>query len=385
MPAMMFGMLQSSSTKLKTVDCDGVDATSVATLPAPAPPKAPAKQAASAPACPQCGSTEPRGLASWCPQCFYHPKLGSALVSDPAPEIGQHEQASPDTYLGMLKAMPVWVHGLWIGIVVIFIISVAATLLLPPEGPYRMTWTITQAALGLVAAGCAHVIVFLATIPHSDRYGPFDIAMKPLEVWKRTIHKLPADAWRLWQAAWGLTAAFCALTLIGGVPYSAVFEEGAFIQGLKAHLAPRAQRKPEIDVPQRQVDSFQKSMEKAPGSADFSAPPPLEKPAPPRRQAECVIIGYVKSSQDGFSSILLGSRINGHLSYVGSIPASEIPEAVRAKLQKQLPRLEQSKPSVAVRQAATWLKPNVACRIGYKDVTKTKTFDHAEFDELLDQ
>jgi len=304
-------------------------------------------------------------------------------VPQPEPETDSRQQSAPDTYLGMLKALPVWVHGLWIGIVVIFIISAAATLLLPAEGPYRMTWTLTQAGLGIVAAGCAHVIVFLATIPHTDRYGPFDIAMKPLEVWKRTIHKLPADAWRLWQAAWGLTAAFCALTMIGGVPYSAVFEDGAVVQRLKAGLGTRAQKKPEIYVPQRQVDSFQKSMEKLPGSADFTVPPPVEKPAPPRRQAECVIIGYVKSSRNGFSSILLGSRINGRLSYVGSISASEIPEAIRAKLQKQLPRLEQSKPSVAVRQAATWLKPNVACRVGYKDLTKTKTFEHAEFDELL--
>jgi hypothetical protein len=382
MPAMMFGLFHSGSAKSKTVECGGVDATTVATLPAPGPQSA-VKQAASGKACPKCGSTEPWGLASWCPQCFYYPKLGSANLPAPEAEAEGNHQAAPDTYLGMLKSMPQWVHGLWMGLTVVFLVSVAATLLLPVEGPYRCAWTLAQAGLGIAAAACAHVIVFLTTIPHTDRFGPFDIALKPLEIWKPTIRKLPADAWRLWQASWGIAAAFCALTLIGGVPYSAVFEEGDVIQRLKASPTPRAPRKIEVYVPPKQMQSFQTAMAKVPAAADDMGPAPVEKGAPPRRQAECVIIGYVKSGRDGFSSILLGSRINGRLSYVGSIPASEIPAAVREKLRKQLPRLEQSKPSVAVRQVATWLKPDVTCRIGYTDFTKTKTFEHAEFDELL--
>jgi hypothetical protein len=360
-------------------------ATGVATL-APPKPLAKAKQPeTSTKTCPQCGVTENWGLASWCPSCFYYPKLGAAAAATttPAPETSEAHQPVPDTYLGVLKAMPVWMHGLWIGIVVIFIISVTATLLLPESGPYRYMWTIVQTLLGLIAAGSAHVVVFLATIPHTDRYGPFDIFLKPIEVWKRTINKLPTDTGRLWQAAWGITAAFCALTLIGGIPYGAVFEDGPVIEALRASTGHKAQKKPEMYVPPSQADSFQKSMEKMPGQADFTAPPPVEKPAAPQRKAECVIIGYVKSSHDGFSSILLGSRVNGRLSYVGSISASDLPEAVRAKLRKNLPQLEQSRPAVAVRQKATWLKPDVACRVGYKDLTQAKTFEHAEFDELL--
>jgi len=311
MPAMMFGLFHSSSAKSKTAECGDVDAGAVATLPAPAPQPS-VEQAPGEKACPQCGSTERWGLASWCPRCFYYPKLGSAMVRESEPEASWNQQSAPDTYLGMLKSIPLWVHGLWIGLVVIFIVSMAANLLLPPEGSYRCAWTLTQAGLGIAAAAVAHVIVFLATIPHTDRFGPFDIVLKPLEIWKPTIHKLPAHAWRLCQASWGIAAALCALTLIGGVPYSAVFEKGVVVKQLKVSLAPRAQKKPDFCVLKRQVDSFQNAMAKTPAAADFTKP--VENAAPSRQQAECAILGDAKSDRDDFSSILLGSRIDGRLS-----------------------------------------------------------------------
>src|SRR5580698_10789149 len=41
--------------------------------------------------CPQCGSTEPWGISSWCPNCFYHPRLGqmAASLPQPDPEVRQ--------------------------------------------------------------------------------------------------------------------------------------------------------------------------------------------------------------------------------------------------------------------------------------------------------
>jgi len=36
-----------------------------------------------------------------------------------------------------------------------------------------------------------------------------------------------------------------------------------------------------------------------------------------------------------------------------------------------------------VRQVATWLKPDVTCRIGYTDFTTTKQSENPEFAKLL--
>jgi hypothetical protein len=177
-------------------------------------------------ACPQCGSTEPWGISSWCPNCFYHPRMGmpapAALRPEPTP--GAVGAVEADSFLGALLALPQWAHVLGAGVVAIFAFSVCQSLTLPKDSLARALWTITQASIGIIAAGTAHVLVFFQAIPNTDKYGPFDLIFKPLDFWRYAIHKLPAKAWRLWLFCWGLTAAFSALVLIGGVRYSAIFE-----------------------------------------------------------------------------------------------------------------------------------------------------------------
>jgi hypothetical protein len=180
-------------------------------------------------ACPQCGSTEPWGISSWCPNCFYHPRMGSVVITTPAPDpevrhLAPGHSHQPASYAAMFQSIPLWAHPLWIGVISIFLLSVYMGLKLPKFGYERALWTLVQAGLGLTAAATAHVLVFFKTIPNTDKYGPFDLLMKPLDFWRYAAHKLPSGAWRLWMFAWGLTAAFSALVLIGGVNYSAIFE-----------------------------------------------------------------------------------------------------------------------------------------------------------------
>jgi hypothetical protein len=185
-------------------------------------------QPAAAKACPQCGSTEPWGMTSWCPNCFYNPRLGPPVAQSPQDAEGRHplpgDSAHAESYVAAFKSIPLWAYGLGIGIVSVFVLSLCISLKLPKTGYERAIWTVIQGSIGLIAAATAHVMVFFKAIPNTDKYGPFDLFIKPLDFWRYAIRKLPSGAWRLWMFSWGLTAAFCAFVLIGGIRYSSMFE-----------------------------------------------------------------------------------------------------------------------------------------------------------------
>ena len=188
-----------------------------------------ASQAAAPKACPQCGSTEPWGISSWCPNCFYHPRLGqmAASLPTPDPEVRQFlpgHVEQQESYLAVLKIIPLWIHVLWIGVIGCFALSAVEMLKLPKFGYERAVFTLVQASLGILAAGAAHVMTFLIAMPSLEKHGPFDLFMKPYDFWRVTKRNLPKGAWRIWMFVWGLTLAFTALVLIGGIRYSAMFE-----------------------------------------------------------------------------------------------------------------------------------------------------------------
>ncbi len=333
--------------------------------------------------CPHCGSTEPWGLSSWCPNCFYYPKLSSQIEAGSADDFD--DGSASDEPLGF-DSVPTWARILAGGCVVIFGVTVAAAVLLPDDDPLRSAWTLAQLTIGVVAAVAAHAMVFFTAIPDTDRYGPFDIVFRPIEVWRPMVHHLPKHAWRLWQVAWGLTAAVWAVTLIGGVRYSAMFEDWGFEKRVRTNIAPAVVTKARTQ--ERQADSFSQAMQKTTQAPTVYASPPKAKSAEipmPVRKAQCVIVGYVKNSDNALSSILLGSMVDGRLTYVGSVPAADLPEAVRTRLQNTLPRLEQAKAAVRTLRSATWIKPVVKCNVSYHELTPGKTFKKPKVDQLIDE
>src|SRR5690349_5150779 len=108
---------------------------SVAAPPAPpkaptAPPKGPVETT-----CPKCGSTEPWGMASWCPRCGYYPAFGTVIDTGPG-------QDDPAEAISFFKVIPTWTRILIAGIAAIFIFNIAATLLLPTKSFERYLWTV---------------------------------------------------------------------------------------------------------------------------------------------------------------------------------------------------------------------------------------------------
>ncbi len=178
--------------------------------------------------CPNCGSTEPWGASSWCPDCGYYPALGEQAKAG-CSEI--FRKAQPEAELKWQQFFPLWSIVLVAGGIVIVILSFVASAMLPDEGIGRILWTLSQCVLGLVAAAIGQFSAFLFAAAKDDRYGPLDAIMKPVQLWKASTRVLPAGAWRFWLLAWGVAMVICGAAVVGGVPYGALFESG---EGKKA-------------------------------------------------------------------------------------------------------------------------------------------------------
>jgi len=168
--------------------------------------------------CPHCGSAEPWGCSSWCPQCGFYPMFGKCV------ETGPHRNAPEE--LDFFKLVPPWAWILGAGIAAIVVLSFSASMVIKERAGLRLLWALAQCGLGAIAASIAHFSAYLSAIVDSDRFTPFDFIMKPVDIWKTVAKALPKVAWRFWALSWGVTASLCALLVIGGIRYSAIFDWG---------------------------------------------------------------------------------------------------------------------------------------------------------------
>jgi hypothetical protein len=175
-----------------------------------------------------------------------------------------------------------------------------------------------------------------------------------------------------------LTAAVCAPVFIGGLDYSALFKDWGFTKNPPPNIIQA------VLAQKREAEEGAGSLEEA--ISDFAKPPEEESDEELDKlpQIDCLIFGYNKSKQEGFSSILLATVVGGRLSYVGTIYAAEIPSATRDELRRRLPELEQRNPVFPTSKTANWLKPVLTCRIAYKEWSKTKMLRQPRFRRLTD-
>src|SRR5205085_94427 len=104
-------------------------------------------------------------------------------------------------------------------------ISVCGRLLTPDDSPQRCWWAVAQLTIGISLFSTGHITAYLFAAIKSDKIGPMAIVFKPIEVWEWSIRQLPDHAWRLWIGVWGMMACLCALVIVGGINYSAMFEK----------------------------------------------------------------------------------------------------------------------------------------------------------------
>ena len=346
-----------------------------ATAPAPAPAKAPAAPAATETKCPGCGSTEPWGRTSWCPSCGYYPALGKKGDAPPETVPGT-EPAGPTN---VWQVIPGW---LWIfagGVVVITALSIWAALTLGDDSAVRTLWTLAQALIGLMVFGIAHLSAYMLACTKTDKIGPFDYFMKPVEIWKPSIRQLPAGWNRVCLGGWSSFAIFAAFVFIGGIDINAVFEKDwGFEKQAQANLLHAI-----VDEARKQKEGAEENLEGAMNQFVGEGEPKEDKNKP-LPAVECVVIGYVPTDDaEVFSAVVLASLVEGKLRYVGTVSSAEIPEEHRDVLRKRMPRLQQERPLVKSPVPANWLRPVLLCRVNYSEWSSQKQLKGAVFEKML--
>lgn len=335
------------------------------------------KKPANGEPCPHCGSVEPWGPASWCPACGYYPSLGgTALRSAEEVEADDGDWDSlHDGPTNLLEAIPRWAWPMLGGVIFILAANAVLRLAVPMKPSLRTLLTVLEFTIGVIVAAFAHGSAYLAAACKSDKYAPFDYFMKPIELWKPTFHKLPEGSRRVCGMAWGTTAMFSAVLLLGGFEFDAMFDDWGFEQ-------------PELEKPVHVI------RKKKPSSGDEDLEDAVARVVTQvieedtvALKTRCVILGYFKTDKGELGSLVLGSAPRGRLAYVGLLSQTDIPEEHRADLLKQLQQIDEIsechiKEGVPLKNAI-WVQPKLLCVVEHKSWTTQYRLEQPKFMELV--
>ena len=330
--------------------------------------------------CPQCGSIEPWGEASWCAACGYYPAFDRTVES---PEMtGDFSEEAAEHWW---QAIPAWVWPLAIGSVAILLITIAGRIVLFNRPTVIAVWGGVQMCAGYGIFLIAHFGSFMAASAKDTSLGPFDMLMRPREIWRFTISKLPATSRRVYCGAWGFTAAVVANIVLGGISFSVTEDEWVEPRANKSVVgavtdAAKAQAKK--NGPMTMNEAFDQLSDDAEEIDQAGLDLAPQKPEAKER-ADCLIYGYTPRGADDFSRLLLATLVAGKLKHVGAIEADSISEEVRRNLLLRMRPNVASRSFVKTRMRAIWLKAKLMCRVKFRRWSYQKTLVAPEFDQML--
>ncbi|HCO26387.1 MAG: hypothetical protein CME31_13575 [Gimesia sp.] len=348
------------------------------------------------PTCSECGTYEPWGLSSWCPQCGFYPKLGKCVGQTDMQGQSLEQQPQPQN---IWELIPAWGWVLGVGTVAAIGLSVGGRFYCEDPGQLCL-WTITQATIGLMMFLVGHFIAYLNAVSRSADFSILSIIVTPFKIWRPAIRRFPQGAWKLDLAVWGLTLVVGAFAIVGGFEFNSLFKDWGVKKTANVNLlasvvdqAKSADGEGGADNIEDALNDFAGGTEeedsaasaakaKAAAAAQAAMPAPEEEPKPepepvaepetaPRLESDCLLVGYSALPNGTIDAVLLASSYNKQLVYAGYIRGSELPEDIRLEWQKRLPQLEQKQPFVKTSQVATWIKPRITLKVSSEGWTDT--------------
>ena len=355
--------------------------------------------------CPRCHTTQDWGQSSWCPNCSYYPVVdgsggGGSSWADNLPDMPQEEVADDRS---PLEAIPGWFWGMIGGIVGITAFSVTIRLLFPDDDSPRGIIAIAQLTIGLISMAVAHGIASREALKSDRRLNLNDVALSWFNVWQPTIAQLPTTCRRLLAMAWGAFAVLTAVTIIGGIDYSAPFRTHKapevkpmkLIGTVAAAAKAQAGKQPPADMAealgdlQSEVAGMQ---EAANAQADNLGPQTMEEALSELGNMDeqltglgnmdlenmdteaameemksitmnCFIYGVETDSKNVPKAFLFAANTLGTDQHVARILTSDLDKEDFRTIAVQLYTAIQKAPEIETTREAVWVKPIVTCRL----------------------
>jgi hypothetical protein len=310
----------------------------------------------------------------------------------PASQAQKSVRRAPDSPLEFWNELPKWGKILCYGVIAILAMSIVVRLGTAPKSFARSAWGVLQLAAAIGTLLAVHLWVVLAATMKASRIALIDALIHPIEVWRPTIHQLPRTARRVWLGCWSVTAAICAMTVIGGIRYSVIVDDWGFkkrkTKSVMAQIRDSIENKADEEASAEVVEEAvgdSAAGEEGENMADADRDPEniADDAELGKLSSECVVIGYnVDPSTGRISELVMGSLVDGEYKYVGSVTQGIAPE-IQDQLLQRLPTLKRKTAVIQCPREAVWVKPEIGCRTSFKSWTDDKLMHEAAVKELV--
>jgi hypothetical protein len=327
------------------------------------------------PQCEKCGATLKSDVVTICPKCGWYPSLGQFVEIDQDWEVFAGEEGQPDekprpSHLEVWLSLLPWWAWVLIGTAIVVVVGSFAVRLVTSSGStFRTVWSLSQLGIGLLAFLGCHFFNFLVAAAEDADFGVLDVLLKPAKLWSRAVRYLPERLWVTNTAFAGLTAAAMSLIVIGGLPYDRFWDWGIekpADQNLMGAVVNRMK-----EAKGEGSDNLEDAVGDFAGSQNVTsqvaaAPPPPE----PRKNLDCIILGYRLDGQDQLHTLVLGAAHRQQLVHVGNV-TPQLSDDELAELKEQLVAVKTDHPFLTVQTSAIWVEPKFTCRVTYTKRSKT--------------
>ena len=329
-------------------------------------------------ACVKC-STPRDPKIGWCTRCGFYPTLGTYVEVDAWQETVDGSTAvAPSQKPFGLRDVPVWVWGLAGGALLLLVMSITARFVTPADSSMRAGWALAQLAVGLFAFAVGHFGCYLFAIMDNDSLSLLDMVLKPITIWAPTVQDLPRSFRRSAAGLWGATAAFLAIAVIGGIPYSALWNWGGE-RRVKTNLVHAiTQQAAQAGAADEDLEGAIGDFAGKAGADDLNKEKQIER----KRSAECLIIGFMPLGDRDFSSLILASVQDSQLRYVGTVTEG-IPDDVRRELNRKMREMPRTESFVKCTLPGVWVEPKLVCSVRFQNWTDGRKMNKPLFDQIM--
>lgn len=306
--------------------------------------------------CPQCGSAEPWGTNSWCPDCGYYPKFSSA---DPKPVAAE---PAADEEEVEAEGMPSWAIVLIVGMVVIMFGSLGTRAWVHFNGGQRAWVALYEMIIGFGFVGTTSVLALIRRRKADNNLTLFDAISNPVSVWRPVLEEMPETRKLVWFGSWGLTMILAANVCVGGIKYSGLYtndwgfkqpkRKKSNLMGAIAEVAGEKKKSKEEEEVEEELEEFLEAKR-----SGAPAKPPV---------INTFVYGFLADDSHELGRILLAHRKGGRLLHAAVIKGSDLDDETYTVLERMVGENLTEAPAVSSSLNAYWVKPTIKVRMTFE-------------------